>query len=122
MQRHLSALTSARIATALHPLGAFILAALGAPAAAAFALLHGAGNGMLTIAKGVLPLTLFGAADYGLRAGVLSAPGPVLQAAAPLIFGIVLDRLGVTAALFLSGGLSLAALGGLLTLRISVSK
>lgn len=122
VQRHLSALTSARIATALHPLGALILAALGAPAAAAFALLHGAGNGMLTIAKGVLPLTLFGAAGYGLRTGVLSAPGRVLQAAAPLMFGIVLDRFGVTAALFLSGGLSLAALAGLLTLRISVSK
>ena len=48
VQRHLSALTSARIATALHPLGALILVAVGAPAAAAFALLHGAGNGMLT--------------------------------------------------------------------------
>lgn len=121
LQRHLSALTSARIATVLHPLGALTLAALGAPATAAFALFHGAGNGMLTIAKGVLPLTLFGAAGYGLRTGVLSAPGRVLQAAAPLLFGIVLDRLGVTAALFLSGGISLAALAGLLTLRVSES-
>ena len=119
VQRHLSALTSARIATALHPLGALILVAVGAPAAAAFALLHGAGNGMLTIAKGVLPLTLFGAAGYGLRTGVLSAPARVLQAAAPLLFGVVLDRLGVTAALVLSGGLSLVALAGLLTLRVA---
>ena len=122
VQRHLSALTSARIATALHPIGAVILAASGAPATAAFSILHGAGNGMLTIAKGMLPLTLFGAAGYGLRTGVLSAPGRVLQAAAPLVFGIVLDRFGVTAALFLSGGLSLVALAGLLTLRVSVSK
>ncbi|MFK4046191.1 hypothetical protein ACI2KH_14635 [Roseomonas mucosa] len=118
-QRHLSALASARIATALHPLGALALAALGAPAAAAFALLHGAGNGMLTVAKGVLPLTLFGAAGYGLRTGVLSAPGRVLQAAAPLLFGIVLDRFGVVAALLVSGGLSVAALSGLLILRVS---
>lgn len=57
LQRHLSALTSARIATALHPLGALVLSVLGAPAAVAFALLHGAGNGMLTVAKRVLPLT-----------------------------------------------------------------
>ena len=122
LQRHLSALTSARIATALHPLGAMTLAALGAPAAAAFALLHGAGNGMLTVARGVLPLTLFGATDYGLRTGVLSAPGRVLQATAPLLFGVVLDRFGVAAALLLSGGLSLAALAGLLTLRVSEPK
>ena len=118
-QRHLSALASARIATALHPLGALALAALGAPAAAAFALLHGAGNGLLTVAKGVLPLTLFGAAGYGLRTGVLSAPGRVLQAAAPLLFGVVLDRFGVVAALLVSGGLSVAALSGLLILRSS---
>ena len=122
LQRHLSALASARIATALHPLGALTLAALGAPAAVAFALLHGAGNGMLTVAKGVLPLTLFGAAGYGLRTGVLSAPGRVLQATAPLLFGVVLDRFGVAAALLVSGGLSLAALAGLFTLRVNGSK
>ncbi|RYF11632.1 MAG: MFS transporter, partial [Deltaproteobacteria bacterium] len=122
LQRHLSALASARIATALHPLGALTLAALGAPAAAAFALLHGAGNGMLTVAKGMLPLTLFGAAGYGLRTGVLSAPGRVIQATAPLLFEIVLDRFGVAAALLVSGGLSLAALAGLLTLRVNGSK
>ena len=122
LQRHLSALTSARIATALQLLGALTLAALGAPAAAAFALLHGAGNGMLTVAKGVLPLTLFGAAGYGLRTGVLSAPGRLLQATAPLLFGVVLDRFGVAAALLVSGGLSLAALVGLLTLRVNGSK
>lgn len=117
LQRHLSALAAARIATALHPLGALGLAALGAPAAAVFALLHGAGNGMLTIAKGVLPLALFGAAGYGMRIGMLSAPGRVLQAAAPLVFGIVLDRFGPVAALLVSGGLSMAALAGLLVLR-----
>ena len=122
LQRHLSALASARIATALHPLGALTLAALGAPAAAAFALLHGAGNGMLTVAKGMLPLTLFGAAGYGLRTGVLSAPGRVVQATAPLLFEVVLDRFGVAAALLVSGGLSLAALAGLLTLRVNGSK
>ena len=121
LQRHLSALAAARIATALHPLGALVLAALGSPGAVAFALLHGAGNGMLTVAKGVLPLTLFGAAGYGLRTGVLSAPGRVLQATAPLVFGVVLDRLGVGAALLLSGGLSIAALAGLIAIRAGTS-
>ena len=53
-------LNSARFAAILHPIGAAVLILFGAPAAAAFALLHGAGNGMLTIAKGTLPLALFG--------------------------------------------------------------
>ena len=44
---------------ALHPLGAVLLAAISAPGAMAFALPDGAGNGMLTIAIGVLLLTLF---------------------------------------------------------------
>lgn len=117
LQRHLSPLTSARIATALHPLGVLALTVIGAPAAAVFTLLHGAGNGMLTVAKGVLPLTLFGAAGYGLRTGMLSAPGRVLQAAAPLLFGVVLDRFGLVAALIVSSGLSMGALAGLLALR-----
>jgi len=40
-------------------------------------LLHGAGNGMLTIARGTLPLALFGPAGYGLRTGILSAPARI---------------------------------------------
>ena len=115
--RHLSPLAAARIATALHPLGAFAIAVLGAPAAAAFALLHGAGNGMLTIARGVLPLSLFGPAGYGARTGLLSAPGRIAQSAAPLLFGLVLDRIGAGAALALSGSLSLAAFAALMLLR-----
>jgi MFS family permease len=55
---------SARIAAALHPLGAGILAAFGAPVIVAFALFHGAGNGLLTIAKGTLPLAIFGPVGY----------------------------------------------------------
>ena len=55
-------------------------------------LLHGAGNGMLTIARGTLPLALFGPAGYGLRTGILSAPARILQGGAPLLFGLVLDR------------------------------
>src|SRR5437764_15129123 len=48
-------LISARLATVLHPIGAIVLMAIGPPAITAFAILHGAGNGLLTIAKGTLP-------------------------------------------------------------------
>ena len=60
--RHVHPLLSARLAALMHPVGAALLALLGAPPAAVFAILHGAGNGILTIAKGTLPLVLFGAA------------------------------------------------------------
>ena len=59
--RRLSPMISARLATGLHPIGAALLAIFGPVAAMPFVLLHGAGNGMLTIARGTLPLALFGA-------------------------------------------------------------
>ncbi len=90
-------LVSARIAALLHPVGAVALIVFGAPAAAFFAILHGAGNGILTIAKGTLPLALFGSAGYGHRQGVLMVPARVAQACAPWLFGVLLDRLGVDA-------------------------
>ena len=111
--RSMSPMISARLATSLHPIGAVLLALFGPAVAIPFVLLHGAGNGMLTIARGTLPLTLFGSVRYGLRTGILSAPARILQGGAPLLFGLVLDREGPLAALLLSGmlmGLSFLAL------------
>lgn len=108
--------SSARIASVLHPVGAVFLVLLGAPGIVAFALLHGAGNGMITIAKGTLPLALFGPRGYGLRSGLLSAPARVLQSASPFLFGLLLNRFGV-AAVWWSAGLCLAAFASLFTLR-----
>jgi MFS family permease len=108
--------SSARLASALHPIGAAFLVTFGAPGIIAFALLHGAGNGMITIAKGTLPLALFGPGGYGLRSGLLSAPARMLQAAAPFLFGLLLDRVGV-GAVGVSSGLCLAAFGSLFLLR-----
>jgi MFS family permease len=109
-------LISARLAAALHPIGAILLIALGPSAITAFAVLHGAGNGLLTIAKGTLPLAIFGPVGYGLRSGVLGAPARAAQAGAPLIFGLLLDRMGL-GVLAISAGLSLAAAVALLMLK-----
>ena len=64
-------LATARLASALHPVAGLGLAILGGTpiVAAGFAVLHGAGNGLITIAKGTLPLALFGPAGYGARLG-----------------------------------------------------
>ena len=114
--RRFHPLLSARVAAAAHPAAAVALVTIGGPAAYAFALLHGAGNGILTIAKGTLPLALFGAASYGQRIGWLNAPARILQAAAPLVFGVALTAWGVSA-VWLTAGIGLAALVALLLLR-----
>ncbi|MDH3288826.1 MAG: MFS transporter [Betaproteobacteria bacterium] len=112
-------LLTARIATALHPVGALVLGTFGGVplAASGFAMLHGAGNGMITIAKGTLPLAIFGPAGYGLLQGMLGVLARAMQALAPYAFGLVLETFGVRAAIGLSAGLSLVALGALLGLR-----
>jgi MFS family permease len=114
--RSFSPIFSARLAAALHPIGAVFLVVFGAPGIVAFALLHGAGNGMITIAKGTLPLAVFGPQGYGLRSGLLSAPARTLQAAAPFLFGLLLDVAG-SGAVGLSAGLCLAASASLFLLR-----
>jgi hypothetical protein len=57
--KRLHPLVATRIALVLHPLGAALLGVFGAPAAAAFAMLHGGGNGLLTISRGTLPLAFY---------------------------------------------------------------
>ena len=109
-------LISARIAAVLHPIGAVIIGLMGPGAVTAFALLHGAGNGLLTIAKGTLPLSIFGPVGYGLRSGLLGAPARATQAASPLLFGLLMDHMGVSV-LAVSAGLSLSAFFALLLLK-----
>ncbi len=115
--RRFHPLVSARIATLCHPIGAAVLALYGGPAAAVFVVLHGMGNGVLTIAKGTLPLAVFGPVGYGARTGLISAPSRLLQATAPFLFGLVLEGGGVAWALWLTAGCCLAAFVALMLLR-----
>lgn len=115
--RRVHPLLSARLSSLAHPLGIVALLLAGAPAAAVFAVLHGAGNGILTIAKGTLPLVLFGAQGYGARQGWLMMPARVAQASAPFVFGLALDCWG-RGALWLSGVLGLVAFAALMAIRL----
>jgi len=105
-------LVSARLSTIAHPLGAGLLLAGGGWLAVPFTLLHGAGNGILTIARGTVPLAIFGSRNYGYRLGLLGAPARIAQAGAPLAFDAIIDAFGPRA-LYVSTALCLAALAAL---------
>jgi MFS family permease len=116
--RRIHPLVSARIAALLHPIGAAIFAGIGAPAAAAFVVFYGAGNGLLTIARGTVPLAVFGPHGYGERTGLLGAPARAAQAFAPLLFGLLLEAMG-TWVIIVSVALCLASFAALLCLQAS---
>jgi hypothetical protein len=104
--RSIHPLLIARFAVAVL-LAAFALIALfgvTAAVAASFAVLFGMGNGLVTIARGTVPLALFGAAGYGHLMGRIGGPYLAMQAIAPLALAFVAERssdaavLAVTAA------------------------
>ncbi|KWV58361.1 transporter [Bradyrhizobium macuxiense] len=84
----------------------------------AFALLYGACNGILTITRGTLPLILFDHRSYGTIVGRLIVPSFILPAAAPLIYAMVIDRVGNAGALYLSIGLALMTLLAAIMLKL----
>ena len=92
--RRLHPLWIARLAVALLVAGFVLLALLpfSASVAAIFAVMYGMANGLLTIARGTVPLTLFGAAGYGRLMGRIGGPYLVVQAVAPVVLTFVADR------------------------------
>lgn len=116
--RNIHPLVSARLAGIMHKLGATAFLVFGVPAGAVFTLLHGAGNGVLTIAKGTLPLVLFGTHNYGTRQGLLMVPARFAQASAPYLFGVAIDRFGA-GALWFSAALGMLGFAALMLLRTS---
>jgi hypothetical protein len=85
-------------------------AGISAPVAAAFALMFGGANGLVTITRGAVPLALFGASGYGRLMGRLAGPWLLMQAAAPLVMAFVVDRASDPAALALAAGFAATAL------------
>ena len=73
----------------------------------------------MTIAKGAVPLSLFGRKGYGEVLGILAAPNLVLNAAAPLLFALLLSWTGPAPALMIAGVAALvSALGMILLARL----
>jgi len=115
--RRMHPLTSTRLATVMHPIGAALIAVGGPIIAPAFTILYGAGNGILTIARGTLPLAVFGPVGFGRRVGVLAVPARVSGAIAPLVLGLLMQSFGANV-LWISAALSVSAFAALYLMRL----
>jgi hypothetical protein len=117
--RHVHPLNVARFAVGML-LAAFVLLALFGltiAAAAAFAVMFGMANGLLTIARGAVPLTLFGAAGYGHLMGRIGGPFLVMQAIAPLVLAFVAERASDPAVLGVVAGFAALSFIAFVTIR-----
>ncbi|MBT2570131.1 MFS transporter [Planococcus sp. ISL-110] len=100
----------------LHPTSLTILASMLLPlgfaiglfsgqfltAALLFAFLFGAGNGLMTITRGTLPLVLFDPNTYGTLVGKLLVPGFLLSAISPIVYTYIIHHFGEQTALIIS--------------------
>ncbi|MCM2505625.1 MFS transporter [Aureimonas altamirensis] len=105
-----------RAAVALTAIGICSLAFNLLPIAAAM-VFYGAGNGILSIARGTVPLALFGPETYAAVMGRLARPAQIAQALAPTIGAAILALAGANATMLFLAVLSIGALGTLQLLR-----
>lgn len=77
------------MAISLAPFALLPLIRPGAWLVAVFAVLYGAANGMMTVLRAVLPIEIFGRADYGTIQGMIAAPAIMSRAAGPFLLGLV---------------------------------
>lgn len=115
----------------LHPLDLVVLACallpaslalapfsgLVAAAAAVFAFAGGAANGLVTIARGSVPLVLFDPRAYGTVTGRIAAPAFWFSALAPFAVALALDHGGAPLALGVLAVPALAAVAAAIGLR-----
>jgi len=109
----------ARFAVAML-LAAFALIALfglTVAAAASFAVMFGMANGLLTIARGAVPLALFGPAGYGHIVGRIGGPYLAMQAIAPFVLAFVAERASDAAVLAVTAAFAAISFIGFAAMR-----
>jgi predicted MFS family arabinose efflux permease len=111
----------------LHPVWTMVLSTLlvagglavllaGLPLIAAGLIAYGAGVGIRSIARGTLPMALFGPTGYATLMGRLGSPAMFAQALAPTAGAWLLERGGVTATLAVLEALALLNVAAALAL------
>lgn len=83
---------------------------------------YGAGNGIWSIARGALPLVLFGPNTYALVMGRLATPALLAAAVAPLLGAAMIERLGPTLTLEILAVVAVVPVGAALILLRSSSR
>ena len=76
----------------------------------AFAVMFGLANGLCTIARGAVPLALFGPAGYGRIIGRIARPSLVITAIAPVVIAFVAERASDPVALAVAAGFAVVSL------------
>lgn len=95
------------VAIGLIALG-FLLFLFGGTSVIGLALIfYGAGNGIYSIARGTLPLILFGATRYPVLIGKLAFPALIASALSPLIGALIVEWRGTSALLGVLGAIAL---------------
>ncbi len=95
-----------------------VLLWLGFPVPALALIAYGAGNGLWSIARGTVPLSLFGSAGYAVLMGKLATPSLIAQAAAPSIGAVLLVGIGAEGTLAVLAALALANIADAVVLRL----
>jgi MFS family permease len=94
------------------------IAGLSLPVAAAFMVMFGMANGLITIARGTVPLALFGASGYGALLGRIAGPFLLMQAIAPLVLALVVEHGSDRVVLTVVAALALTAFTCFVVLRL----
>lgn len=110
--RNIHPLAMVRFAVGLLALSFALLWAFGfsAPVAITFSVMFGAANGLVTIARGAVPLALFGPAGYGRIVGRIARPSLVITAIAPVVIAFVAERASDPVALAVAAAFALVSL------------
>ncbi|HET9904267.1 MAG TPA: MFS transporter [Xanthobacteraceae bacterium] len=98
------------LAAALMALGLAMLL-IDLPILAAAVMIYGAGYGVTWIARGTLPLALFGPERYAVLIGRLALPSLLAQALSPFVGALLIERLGAEGTLGVLLALALANAG-----------
>jgi len=90
--------------------------------AAGFAVLYGLSNGLVTIVRGALPLSLFGAEGYGTLMGRLASPQLIAESMAPFISAVAIMAAGDQISIIILLALACSSLVAVLMLVAATSK
>ncbi|MCF3936247.1 MFS transporter [Acuticoccus sp. M5D2P5] len=99
---------------------ALLAAGFAIPAIALLA--YGAGNGIFSIARGTLPLALFGPAGYARLMGRIAMPSLIAQALAPSLAALLMVRFGAHATLVTLTALACANVAAVALLWLSARR